>query len=95
MFGQIPVYLASEDEAWISRASDTHEFITETTKEIIPESGLTAIKVGGHFPGSMVLHWRNRIFTADSVMIVPVSPIHSTDKYYSLITLFQVWFIFC
>ncbi|GJJ07789.1 hypothetical protein Clacol_001994 [Clathrus columnatus] len=72
-FGEIPVYLASEDESWISRHdSAAYELITRPIQEIIPESGVTAIKVGGHFPGSMVLHWRNRIFTADSIMITPI-----------------------
>jgi glyoxylase-like metal-dependent hydrolase (beta-lactamase superfamily II) len=35
--------------------------------------GVTAIKVGGHFEGSMVLHWDNHLFIADTFVNVPVS----------------------
>jgi glyoxylase-like metal-dependent hydrolase (beta-lactamase superfamily II) len=34
---------------------------------------VTAITTGGHFPGSMVLHFDDSVFIADSMMIVPVS----------------------
>ncbi|KAF8524323.1 beta-lactamase-like protein [Hysterangium stoloniferum] len=75
VFGKIPVYLASDDERWLSRrdasASSIRKFITSPVQEIIPESAAVAIKAGGHFPGSMVLHWKNRLFTADTVMVVP------------------------
>lgn len=83
-FGKITVYLASEDEQWVSlRDGSAYVLITEPTQEIIPGSGATAVKVGGHFPGSMILHWRSRIFTADSVMIVPVSSIDLISWYNS------------
>lgn len=36
-------------------------------------SGVTAIKVGGHFEGSMVLHWDGHLFIADTFVNVPVS----------------------
>jgi glyoxylase-like metal-dependent hydrolase (beta-lactamase superfamily II) len=35
--------------------------------------GVTAIKVGGHFEGSMVLHWEGHLFIADTFVNVPVS----------------------
>jgi len=35
--------------------------------------GVTAIKVGGHFEGSMVLHWDGHLFVADTFVNVPVS----------------------
>ena len=34
-------------------------------------TGVTAYKVGGHFPGSLVLNWHNRLFTADTLMPTP------------------------
>ena len=42
-----------------------------TTQQILP--GVTAIKAGGHFPGSLVLHWGNKLFIADTIVTVPVS----------------------
>jgi glyoxylase-like metal-dependent hydrolase (beta-lactamase superfamily II) len=67
-----PVYIAAEDEGWTSR-QDTNgrrRLIQGATAEIVP--GLTAIKVGGHFPGSLVLHWKKMLFLADSVVTQPV-----------------------
>lgn len=68
-----PVYIAAEDEEWVSRTdtNNRRRLITSPTQEIVP--GLTAIKVGGHFPGSLVLHWKNMLFLADSLVTQPVS----------------------
>lgn len=30
-------------------------------------------QVGGHFPGSLVLHWDKKLFIADSLVTAPVS----------------------
>ena len=35
--------------------------------------GVTAIKTGGHFDGSLVLHWERKLFIADSLLTVQVS----------------------
>ena len=34
-------------------------------------TGVTAYKVGGHFPGSLVLNWENKLFTADTLIPTP------------------------
>jgi glyoxylase-like metal-dependent hydrolase (beta-lactamase superfamily II) len=34
--------------------------------------GVTAIQVGGHFDGSMVLHWDGHLFIADTFVNIPV-----------------------
>ena len=34
-------------------------------------TGVTAYKVGGHFSGSLVLNWENKLFTADTLMPTP------------------------
>ena len=68
-----PVYVAIEDEKWLNRADHEgiRKFIRDPTMQILP--GVTAIKTGGHFDGSMVLHWNNKLFIADSLFTVPVS----------------------
>ena len=79
-----PVYLATEDVEWCQQP-DTHgvrKLITETTEEILP--GITAIKTGGHFAGSLVLHVDagktgdniSRLFIADSFVTVPSALYH-------------------
>ena len=72
-----PVYIAAEDEDWVSRkdVNGRRRLIKGTTEEIVP--GVTAIKVGGHFPGSLVLHWQKKLFLADSIVTQPVSRIGS------------------
>lgn len=62
-----PVYLASEDKEWATMDSSHQVLITETETEI-EGTGIKAIKLGGHFPGSMVLLSSGRLFIADTLM---------------------------
>jgi glyoxylase-like metal-dependent hydrolase (beta-lactamase superfamily II) len=71
-----PVYVSKEDQEWLSfpDVANTYRWITTPTMEIVP--GITAIKVGGHFPGSLCLHVKNhadhaRLFIADTLVTVP------------------------
>lgn len=67
-----PVYLCKDDSEWLN-CEDKHgvrKFVSGAT-EILP--GVTAIQAGGHFDGSMFLHWENKLFIADTMMSVPVS----------------------
>jgi glyoxylase-like metal-dependent hydrolase (beta-lactamase superfamily II) len=68
-----PVYVAAEDAEWLNRVDylKMRRLIEGPTQEIV--SGVTAVKVGGHFDGSMVLHWKKKLFIADSMYTVPVS----------------------
>lgn len=67
-----PVYIAVEDQGWLSQADaeGRRRFVKGDTEEIL--GGATAIKVGGHFPGSLVLHWQKKLMIADSLVTVPV-----------------------
>lgn len=69
-----PVYIAAEDEEWVSMADEEgrRKLIEGASKEILP--GVTAVKLGGHFPGSLVLNWDKKLFIADTLLTVPVSP---------------------
>ncbi|KIJ49271.1 hypothetical protein M422DRAFT_247078 [Sphaerobolus stellatus SS14] len=82
-FGNIPVYIASDEQRWISRPNVLESFIlrliTSPTQEILSESGVTAIKAGGHFPGSIVLHWKNRLFAPDTLYVTP-SGLYDIDR---------------
>ncbi|KAF2707780.1 hypothetical protein K504DRAFT_483099 [Pleomassaria siparia CBS 279.74] len=65
-----PVYTSKADEEWLNRkdAYGLRELIDGTT-EIV--DGVTAIQAGGHFDGSLILHWDKNIFIADTMMSVP------------------------
>lgn len=73
-----PVYLAKTDaDIWANRTSNVPRanlrLLTQTHTEIAP--GATAIICGGHFDGSMVLHWEGRLFVADTLFTVAVRPV--------------------
>lgn len=54
-----PIYTHGADSTWLNRSDDVfpprRRLIDSPTQEIV--KGVTAIRVGGHFPGSLVLHW--------------------------------------
>lgn len=85
-----PIYVSSDDVEWLSRADITGlrtPLVTLVT-EIIP--GITAIKAGGHFPGSLVLHVKSpragdALMLADTIMTVPVSQAPHSFLVFSLI----------
>lgn len=64
-----PVYLAAEDAEWTTIEPRHMKLITETETEILP--GVKAIKLGGHFPGSLVLLFDERLFIADTIVTSP------------------------
>ena len=69
-----PVYTAAEDAVWLHRTKTPgvdHRLIQGATETVL--EGVTAIKTGGHFDGSLVLHWERNIFIADSLLMVQVS----------------------
>lgn len=68
-----PLYLSAEESGWLCREDKAGRirWITGLTQEILP--GFTAVKLGGHFPGSLVLHWEDNIFTADTIAVTLVS----------------------
>lgn len=72
-----PVYVGSPDKEWFER-TDTPgaelRFLEETYTPIPlrgKDSGLNAILAGGHFPGSLLLHWEQYLFIADTIFAVP------------------------
>lgn len=76
---ECPVYISAEDAGWTQRRADDsgqarRELLKQPTTEIVP--GVTAIKTGGHFPGSLVLHCASRLFVADTLVTVPSALYH-------------------
>ena len=71
---ECPVYTHYHDKEWLEPFADqsllVNKLIKEDTKTII--DGVTAIRTGGHFDGSLVLHWDSKLFIADSLLTVPV-----------------------
>lgn len=68
-----PVYLAAEDQGWATMPSTHTRLITEMETDVLGAggSGVRAIKLGGHFPGSLVLLFDGRLLVADTLMTTP------------------------
>ena len=74
---ECPRYTSAEDEVGDCRRLREPEILRLVTGDIGASTevvkGLTAVKLGGHFPGSLVLHWEKKLFIADTFVTVPVS----------------------
>lgn len=77
-FGDCPVYLAADDKKWRVRLDESvQREITEEETRIRDREGkdlgVVAVKLGGHFPGSLVLHIHHsgRLLTADTIFTTP------------------------
>lgn len=72
-----PVYLAWEDKEWLNRLDrlgKARTFIEGTEEEIEvhgERTGVLAIKLGGHFPGSLVCLAYGRLLVADTLVTIP------------------------
>lgn len=54
-FGDVPVHLHADDQAWVMRPDPCITSWQGETLELLP--GVTLIRGGGHFPGGTMLHW--------------------------------------
>lgn len=74
-----PVWLAAEDGEWCCREDKqgSRRWIEKGQGVQGIVGGVKAVKVGGHFPGSLVLWYEGRLCIADSFVTVPVSDAHS------------------
>lgn len=72
--------MSSDDREWLCQKPPALQTLSPVggpagaAVKVLP--GVSAIKTGGHFPGSLVLHWKNKLFIADSIVTVPVSTDH-------------------
>ncbi|KAJ6782311.1 hypothetical protein PWT90_09021 [Aphanocladium album] len=65
-----PVFLAAADAKWRTMRSGHHALSTDLETEIL-DIGDKVIRVGGHFPGSIVLLYDRHVFIADTLMMTP------------------------
>lgn len=76
-FGGIPVYVHTDDREWVVEPGEGIELWSGETLEILPGSGLTLIRCGGHFDGGAVMHWSEALdgdgalFCGDVIQVVP------------------------
>ncbi|KAI0845661.1 beta-lactamase-like protein [Daldinia vernicosa] len=69
-----PVYLAAEDKQWTTQSSSHQVFVEETEFDLQIDgksSGVKALKLGGHFPGSFVVLYEEHLLIADTLVTTP------------------------
>ena len=74
---QAKVYLHEADRRWMMRPDDGDDRVTFWSGESLALPGdLTLVRLGGHFPGSAVLHWptgadrKGALLTGDTIYAV-------------------------
>ena len=72
-FANVPIYLHADHRPFVVRTDAPITYWEGETREIVP--GVTAIRCGGHYPGSSVLHWAagaggGSLFTGDTIYVV-------------------------
>jgi hypothetical protein len=73
----VPIWLHEDDRPWVMRPSQRVRFWAGETHPLAP--GATVVRLGGHFPGSTVLHWEHAedghgvLLTGDTIMPVPAA----------------------
>ncbi|MCJ1361162.1 hypothetical protein MMC16_000260 [Acarospora aff. strigata] len=78
----VPIYTSAADALWLEHFSNDvypdaqNKFVEGDTEEIVKD--VTAIRTGGHFEGSLVLHWEGVLFVADTVVTVPSALYHTS-----------------
>ncbi len=72
--GRVPVFIHQDNKPWMPRLDPVIHWWQGERLEI--SRGLSAVRIGGHFPGSSVLHWREgaggkgALFTGDGILPV-------------------------
>jgi glyoxylase-like metal-dependent hydrolase (beta-lactamase superfamily II) len=78
-----PVFISKEDTEWLSRRhsspTEGQVFITGEGAPIF-KSGVKAVKLGGHFPGSLVCLYDGRLLIADTLLMTPAGMGNWKDK---------------
>ena len=89
--GGVPIYLHAADREWVMRADAAVQFWEGTTKAI--GSGVTLVRLGGHFAGGTVLHWADWskglgvLLSGDILQVVPSGHVSFMWSYPNLIPL--------
>ncbi len=74
-FDDAPIYLHASNRPYVMRPDPAVVYWEGETYSLV--DGITAIRCGGHFEGSTVLHWaeaaegRGALFTGDTINVVP------------------------
>jgi hypothetical protein len=80
-FGNIPIYIHSGDQEWVTWPDPVIQFWDGDTLQIGDD--LTLIHCGGHFEGSTVLHWRDGADGKGVLLVGDTIDVVSDSRYVS------------
>jgi hypothetical protein len=89
--GNVPIYLHADDREWVIRDDPVIHHWDGDTASI--GSGLTLVRLGGHFAGGTVFHWadwsggRGVLLSGDILQVVPSGHVSFMWSYPNLIPL--------
>ena len=89
--GGVPVLLHAADAEWVTRPDAAIEHWEGDVREL--PGGVNLLRLGGHFPGATVLHWRDgadgqgALLSGDVVMAVPDHNVSFMWSYPNLVPL--------
>ncbi|KAK6344198.1 hypothetical protein TWF696_007839 [Orbilia brochopaga] len=71
-FGNVPVYINNADEDWLM-TRDKNNVVVSWDNEVEVLPGVRVVQLGGHFPGSSVLVFDDKLFVADTIVVTPAA----------------------
>jgi glyoxylase-like metal-dependent hydrolase (beta-lactamase superfamily II) len=90
-FENAPIYLHAADREWVMRPDRAICFWEGEEKELGP--GIKLVRVGGHFPGGTILHWRSgaggrgALLSGDILQVTPDRMVSFMFSYPNLLPL--------
>jgi hypothetical protein len=67
--GGVPIYVHADDRRWVLRPDPAIVFFEGDSLRLDDDAVL--VRCGGHFDGSAVLYSRRRLFTGDTISVLP------------------------
>jgi glyoxylase-like metal-dependent hydrolase (beta-lactamase superfamily II) len=68
---ECPIFVHEDDRDWVMRPDPAVEYWSGESRELA--SGVTLLRLGGHFAGGQVVHWAERrmLLSGDIVQVIP------------------------
>ncbi|KAK9760374.1 hypothetical protein K7432_015676 [Basidiobolus ranarum] len=69
-FNDIPVYVHKADEEWIMNPDKRLSIWGGDSLDLL-DGEVKVVRCGGHFDGSCVMNWENKLFVGDTIKVLP------------------------
>ncbi|KAK9693501.1 hypothetical protein K7432_013902 [Basidiobolus ranarum] len=69
-FNDIPIYIHKADEEWIMNPDKRLNIWDGDSLDLL-DGNAKVVRCGGHFDGSCVMNWENKLFVGDTIKVLP------------------------